>query len=735
MNGRTILFKAILFLCLAAGTAAGDGPPAAAGRLRVGLVLGGGGARGLAHIGVLKELERCRVPIDCIAGTSMGAVVGGLYAAGLSAGEIESEMLRIDWADLFSDRPSRRNLSFQKKSDARNYLEAEIGMKAGRIRLPPGLVAGQKLDLLLTTLLINAAGTDDFEHLPIPFQCLATDIASGETVLLKEGRLMPAIRASMSVPGVFAPVELNNRLLVDGGLVNNLPVEAVQAMGCDLVIAVDVGYPLLDKENLRDMLDIVRQVMTLNQIENTRRQVERLTPSDLLIKPELDGFSGSGFNRVSELVARGESAVRAAEPRMLAYRIDEEAYRRERDRIKAFREQPVHLDFVEVDSPARIAPEVIRARLKTQSGEPLNLARLRGDVSRVYELGFFDKVDFEIASRNGRRGLLLHTDEKRRGYDYLSFGLSFIDDFQGGAGYDFLAGLTRTALNPRGGEWRTRLRLGSNTELGTSFYQPIDYGGIFYLLPRVDYRRRALNYYLAGHNQANYRISTLEAGLEAGFQWEKYGIFSVAAERGWLEVEPAIGYGPAAVDRERTIFRYRLAFDQLDSANFPRHGGSFDLQLSQFRKLWGGDDSYDRLELATTAALSRSRNTWLLYARGGEALESRLPYYADFTLGGLFSLSGYPIDSLRGNAYLLGGLIWFREVGRVPFLTGLPLFAGFGLEAGNAWAERSRVALDDLKGSGLVFLGADTYFGPLFLAGGFAESREGVLYLYLGRRF
>ena len=275
-HGTTVVKRALLPCLLAASTVGVAAETA--DRARVGLVLSGGGALGSAHIGVLKVLEELRVPVDCVAGTSIGAIVGGIYAAGYTPQEIEDVMLAIRWSDLLDDRPDRRRVPYRRKQDDLTFLtRLEVGFNHGRFQLPSALVEGQKLNFLLQALTIHTVGLDSFDDLPVPFRAIATDLETGDEVVLDRGDLAHAIRASMAVPGVFSPVEIGGRLLVDGGLVNNLPVDQGRAMGADVVIAVDVGDPLRTRKRLVSLADVTRQVLRMVVVRSVTRQKSWIT--------------------------------------------------------------------------------------------------------------------------------------------------------------------------------------------------------------------------------------------------------------------------------------------------------------------------------------------------------------------------------------------------------------------------------------------------------------------------
>src|ERR1700723_4286678 len=302
-------------------------PPAEV-RPRICLVLSGGGARGMAHIGVLKVLEELKVPIDCIAGTSMGAVVGGLYASGMSAAQIDTTMRWVDWQEAFRDLPPRRDLAFRRKQDDRNFLvDLPLGLKHGKILLPKGFIQGQKLQETLRQLTLPFSNSTDFDRLPTPFRAVSTDLETGDAVLLDKGDLSIAMRASISAPGVFAPVDYEGRLLVDGGLADNLPIDVARAMNADILIVSDVSFPLHDRAQLDSALSISNQMLAILLRKDSDRQKSTLGPKDVLIEPNLGLTPATDFTAAVSVISRGEDAARAATAALEAYGVGDTAYR------------------------------------------------------------------------------------------------------------------------------------------------------------------------------------------------------------------------------------------------------------------------------------------------------------------------------------------------------------------------------------------------------------------------
>ncbi|MFA5394185.1 MAG: patatin-like phospholipase family protein [Candidatus Ratteibacteria bacterium] len=707
-------------------------------RPKVGLVLSGGGARGAAHVGVLKFLEKQHIVVDYIAGTSMGAIVGGLYASGLSPEEIEEKLKTIDWKDIFSDAPNRQELPFRRKNDAQKYLTGvEIGVKNKKFALPRGLIAGQKLGFLLESLTLHTTGIDDFDRLPIPFRAVAADIETGEMVVLSHGSFAQAIRASMSIPGMFSPVEIDGRLLVDGGIARNLPVDVVKQMGADVVIAVDIGSTLSKREELNTLFDVYRQVLTVMGQQNVVEQIKLLGKDDCFIRPELGNISTLDFPRALEIVRIGEEAALDSRESLRRYAVSPEEYQSFLKRRFLGVSYPVSVDFVKVEETRHISGKVVEDKLKTKAGGDLNLKILKDDLARVYGIGDFERVDFRFIKDKDRQGLLITPTEKSWGPNYLYFGMQLSDDFQGMKHNNLLFNYNMTQVNPFGAEWQTQLQIGNEGSLSSEFFQPLDYSGRFFLVPRVEATVGFTEVYNEGKRSAQYQINSAKVGLDVGMELGTYGEARLGVEKSSVGADLRVGSAvPKEDSGDQAAFVGSFVFDHLDNSNFPRYGAKIDLDFSLARNgMLGGELSYDKAVFSMMGAASYRKHTVLASLEGGTAFNSEIPFYDQFVLGGFLSLSGYREGELRGNYYGLARIVYFYRFGKVPFAWGDKLYLGASVEAGNAWILSKDVELNDLLWSGSFLVGVDTPLGPLYFDYGFARETEGVFYVYLGRKF
>lgn len=738
MRGRRRSFVGAICLWIAAGTAAqGQAAAAPSARPRIGLVLSGGGARGIAHIGVLKVLEEQRVPIDAIAGTSMGAVVGGLYASGLDAAAIEKAFAEVDWATAFDDRTSRDKLSFRRKEDDQGLLfNFQVGLRDGRLRVPRGLVEGQKFGLILRALTWKTATIRDFDALPIPFRAVAADLGTGEPVVMDSGDLVLALRASMAVPGAFSPVERLGRQLIDGSVADNLPVDVARRMGVDRLIVVDISEPLGKAESLDSPVSITNQVFTILIKKTTEERKKSLGPDDLLLVPEMDVGSAQ-FDRAELAIAGGRQAAEAVAARLSALSLPPEEYARWSDRHGAAQRAGEateghggpRIAEIEIRSESPLAADAIRRRMTTRPGERLRIEALAADVERLYGLGLFDQIGFELTEVEGRTLLAIDAKPKSWGPNFLRVGLNLRDDFRGSTGFDFGLRHTATAVNRLGAEWRTDLRLGENQRLETELYQPFG-PGRWFVAPRLGYRRRNLAIFEGDRLLGSFRVGGALAALDLGREISDWGELRLGIELERLRAEPRLGadFEPVRARDGRAFLR--LAVDALDDASFPHRGyaGAFRLDHS-FAEL-GADSGATTASLDAQVARTFGETTLVGAVESGYSFEEgRL--FPPYTLGGLFALSGYSPGEFTGDHLALARLIAYRGTSTL----GQTLYFGASLEGGKIWSERSDLGTGPLRLSASLFAGARTYIGPMYLAYGLGERGRRNYYFFLGRTF
>ncbi|QTD54280.1 patatin-like phospholipase family protein [Sulfidibacter corallicola] len=706
-----------------------DGP-------RIGLALSGGGARGYAHLGVLRVLEEQRVPIHAVAATSMGAMVGGLYAAGLPLERIEAIMLDLNWPDLFDDQPARRDRTFRRKEEDQRFLfDFEVGISRQGVRLPTGLSAGQKLNFFLRRNTLGVAHISDFNQLPIPYRAMGTDIVKGDSVALQRGDLTKAIRASMALPGMFAPVSIDNRLLVDGGVVNNLPIEVLKDMDVDVIIAVDIGLPLRERDKLITLMDVSSQAMGIL----SRKQVEQqLDQADLLIVPPISDIGTLDFAATAEIRNRGEDAARAAVDQLAQWSVSESAYRayqQRRTKPPPATKRVVSLDIVGLK---RVDERVVRGRLRLKPGDPLDLPSLRRDLDRVFGLGDFELVDFQLKPAEGGFHVRILIREKFWGPNYLHFGVNTTIDDDQNTRILPLVNLTNTRLNALGGELRTDFIFGETQRLRSEFYQPLDFGGRFFIAPQIGIDRDKSQ--LAGGGEPLELESIFfRANLDLGLNLGAYGEFRTRYVYGKYDADFGVLEFPDGNPLDGVTLggiSTSLIVDRLDNRAFPKQGMLTSLSLFSVREDMGADDTFDSATFNLVLTKSFGRHTLLGWLESASGLENEpLPFYAQYGIGGFFSFSAYERGELIGSHYAILRPTYLYRAGNLPAPIGDGIYVGGWLELGNMWQTRDEVDLQDLRYTATFTLGADTRIGPVYLSLGLAEKDRHSLYLSIGPSF
>jgi NTE family protein len=724
-------------------------------RPRIGLVLSGGGARGLAHVGVLKVLERERIPVDVIAGTSMGAIVGGLYASGMSALEVEAEVHKLDWDNVFASRVDRRELSQRRKEqDFEVSPLIEVGVGADGLKVPVGSVSSRGLESHLRRLTLSARHIKSFDDLPTPFRAVATDMESGRAVTLNDGDLATALRSSMSVPGVFAPVEVNGQLLGDGGLVNNTPVDVARQLGAQRLIVVNIGTPLARREALSSLMGVTAQMINILTEQNVRQSLASLTPQDVLIAPALDGMTAADFNRAPEFMAQGELQAEAMVLRMQDLKLSEADYARWRAGRAKRLAQAAPLSFVRFDGSALTHPEARADILLTQPGQVFDVARAERDLTVLAASGDYQGADYRLVrTPDGQEGLVFDLKDKSWGPDYLQMGLDFSADNRGHSAFNLKLVHNRHWLDTAGTEWRNFLRLGTAPALGSELYRPMNWqlpdGLSGFMAGSVLAQRRTLAYYRdpAGQQDAQVERGVTSYNLDVGANWRELGEWRLGLmDEAWrdapslssanyaLQSAAASSSGGAARWRERG-WRLKAVFDQLDHAFFPTHGWRLEGSWMQGRSLRRGDSlgpqgRVRHFELQGQRVQSWGDHTFSAFGRLGlsDGVSPDIPRYG---LGGFQMLSGYAPFQVSGQQVAMLRLGYQIRLADMPLTRGL--FLGSSFEVGNAWSRPEEIGRGKKKTGFTLYLGADTAFGPVYGAIVSSPVVGSTLMIFVGR--
>ncbi len=733
--------RSLVVCCAAvvsAAVAVAQAPPPE--RPRVGLVLSGGGARGIAHVGVLQVLEELRVPVHCVAGTSMGAIVGGLYAYGLSPDELRAATVRDgserDWAFLLRDGGDRSERPMRRKQEDRGYwTRMRLGLRDGELTTAQGVLAGQNLEVELAWLVREAHDLPSFDQLPVPFRCTAVDFADGELVVLDRGNLAKAMRASMSLPVVFAPARIGDRDFLDGGLVDNVPVDLARAMGAETLIVVDIGTPVAKGARVDGMLGVSRRMVDIFGQQNVDASLATLGPRDVLVRPELGDITSADVERGAEAIAVGAAATRALADRLRPFAVDETAYAAWRARQRRTPAPLPRLTAVTAIDASGATTSQVAARVTQAPGDALDEQQLRADLMRIYDDDVYERVGFTLrpdAARPGTAALDVVAEPKAQGSDYLRFALALETDFDERADFGLGAQHTARNLNSLAAELRTGVVLGVVNRASTEWYQPVDADGRWFVAPRA-FASQSNPDVTVGGVRFNENVQEHGGGLDVGRALGTWGELRAGYDRAWGDVDLRLAnLSLLEGSFDDATARVRLEVDTVDNPALPSRGTYLLADLRRADEAIGGDFEYTRTDVLLQQSVSIGRFVVSPLLRWTATWSGELPLVRMPSLGGFLNLSGLPRNSDPADNLAVGALAARYRLNTSALLLDVPLWLGGSYEAG-ATAEQRTDVLDRLRQGGSVFLAADTPLGAVLVGGGFAEGEGVTLFLFVGR--
>ncbi len=704
-----VMLRLVMLLILCQAASAGDRP-------RIGLVLSGGGARGAAHIGVLKFLEENRIPVDVITGTSMGAIVGGLYASGLGAAEIEKIMVEMDWVNKLDDEVPRDQRAGQRKRIEEMFsIPAAPGFTGKELKLPTGAIQGQHIMLELQRITRHVSRVESFDDLPIPFRAVATDIVTGKAVILDHGDLATAMRASMGVPAIFAPIQVEGQLLVDGGVSRNLPVAEARELGAEVLIVVDISAPLLDEDHITDLLSVTDQLTRMLIVNNSLPQIAALGPRDVMIVPPLGDFSSLAFDRATEGIDIGYGAASQASGRLL--RLSDPEWRQPRS---APPENPL-IRRITLDNDSGLDDRVISQMLDERAGDVLQVEKLEKELGEIHGLGHFERVAYHLQPvADGKVDMRLIARSKSWGPDYLRFGIDMRSEFENDARTTFLVGYTRGELSDKGAEWTSVAGIGSEPVLATMWYQPLTWRRGWYLAASASWRDELFSDFVGERKRSEFGLRRARAYVGLGYELGTTGTVSLGMQRinGRADVSVA---DPAITDIVFDDAGLALSFthDTRDSPDFPSTGSLVKLDWQVSRKSLGSDTNYRQWTFEGHRYHEWGRNNLGLAVLMG-ATRGQGNIGSVYRLGGFGRISGLRTDQIRGDYMGVISATYYRRYQGIPVLDG---FAGLILEYGGAWQHREDIRSENAVFSAGAFLAAESPVGILQL--GVARTSEG----------
>ena len=736
---RQLLASIILCLCMT--------PSMAAERLKIGVVLSGGGAKGAAHVGVLKILEEHNIPVDYIAGTSIGAYVAGMYSLGYSASEVEAIMMGVDWDSGYSDTIPRNILSYRDKQLRDRYnIPLNIGYNEGQVRAPSGLLRGQTMSQLLrqSTDLVQQFG--NFDDLAIPYRAVATDLETSLPVVISHGSMVKAMQASATVPGALQPAQIDGKLLVDGGIANNMPVDVVKAMGADIIIAVDIGSPLVKKDKLDSTIAVLDQLSNFLTNASTEKQKLLLTDKDVLIRPAIDALSTTDFTIMPLALTLGKEAANGQLDKLSSMSVSPEEYaayvEAKQAKGKLLMADVRHsVNEIVFDNQSKVSLNLLTETLNIKPGQAVSKDELNEALKRIYSLNKFERVDAEFVEAEDGRVLTVTTKAKSWGPNYFQLGFNWEDDFNSESAISFDMAYTMTDLTFNGGEWRNEIKLGMEKLFATEFYQPLDRDQQFFSRARYQYDTRNWDLYDNNNRLLTFDKKTHTIELGIGYNYTSQGTIELG-----LVAEKGAIINDAWLLRDLDFSSYgayfRFGYDSLDSISFPTSGNRVTLNV--YVRNEDFDDIIDdnqneysvQIEADWKGALSVGNHAFVGKASISTNDNDGMNTLHVSELGGFLNLSGYHKDSLTGAHKVFGAFVYQYDLGRDALgMTDYPLYLGWSLEAGNVWDERSEVTLTDLIYASSLYIGTDTSMGPAAIGFGITDLGDKSFYLFVGKNF
>lgn len=703
----------------------------------IGLVLSGGGARGAAHIGVLKVIEELGVPVDLVVGTSMGSIVGAMYASGTPVADIDRVVRETNWYEVLGDGPPYRELTITRKREKRDFaLGGRLGIGKEGMKLPTGFSAGQNVQLMLRGLMQHVSDVPCFQDFAIPFAAVATDAATGDAVIMDRGDIVKALRASMAIPAYFTAIEHEGKLLIDGGPANNMPVTLAREMGADVVIAIDISTPYFSREQLRDMFSISMQMTTILARRAADEERRRLGSDDLLIVPELDGIETLDFAGMPKAIAAGEKAARET---LAGWRWVDRTPMHDRPSARAASRymqarKPARVGKVTVAGSSTLPAEQIIDRLALEEGDPLDDAALHKGITRVFGLDYFSAIDYRrTPSGDGvHDNLRLDVRSREWGPTYLQFGLGLYDNFDGITRYTLGASLTATQVNRLTGQFNLQVNVGSTQRFYAEFYQPVTVGAALFVAPWALTDRHDVDVAPAGLQVARLRAATDETGLDVGWAG-RHGELRLGYALGQRDLGLTIGTptGPS-FSTDTGYVRLFGELDRQDDRDFPTKGTRLKALGEYGRPGLGSEGDFDHVQFALTHAKTYYGQQLLLGITAETVDVNGISLLEPSSTGGPLNLSAFNTGELTGDNAGSVRLMTYRLMNNFPIVK---FYAGGGLEYGGAWnGAPTDVSERQLWPVLTAFAGLSTPIGPIMLVAGFSENNRRAVHFQLGYR-
>ncbi|HCG8740876.1 TPA: patatin-like phospholipase family protein [Vibrio parahaemolyticus] len=732
-------------------------------RPKVAVVLAGGGAKGAAHIGVLKALEEMHIPVDIITGTSMGAYVGGLYATGMSADEIESFIYSVDWNSGYRDRVDRSQRRVRDKEyEDRYQITTDLGLRFGEVRAPTGVVQGQNMLRVLRETTGNLGRFDSFDELAIPYRSVATDILELDEVVIGNGYLVDAMMASRSVPGALPPYKLNGHMLVDGGVVNNMPVDVARAMGADVVIAVDISTDYKTEDDFTGLFTVADQLSNYLVRRSTQQQVETLQEHDVYIRPNVGQMETVEFDKMPWAFQSGYDITKEMESKLAGLRLSNAEYQKYIDHKQEVRKKLVYgddrvVDEIVIVNNTHYSDVLLTNRLELETGRKIETAEIEKAVENLYALDRFELITYHFEEVDGSNLLVFDVNEKSWGPNYLNFRFFLEDDFDTDSQYGIGMSTNFTNLNSHGAEMALNVEMGTDKLIEAELYSPVLSSQEFFVAGKVAYSSEGRNLPVSDDDSSlssvndflpvSYTefVSEIAIGIQPTL-WQELRLGGRYSS-GSIELSTLASVGNLDFERRGLFANYRL--DTLDDFAFPTRGLLVDLEylvshdtspeeIGQSKPKDIVEDTVYEIDARFKGAMSYQRHTLVGQAEYSFVQSKNSSITLDpRELGGFLHLSGIPRNSLIGQNLFFSSLVyrykWFdNDFG----LFEAPVYVGASLEHGGTWSDNDlKLNEAPLYNAASIFFGVDSPIGPIMLAYGRTEQDMEAVYLIVGTSF
>jgi NTE family protein len=700
------------------------------------LVLKGGGALGLAHVGVLKVLEKNRVPVHCIAGASMGSIVGAAYASGNTIEDLEKVLSTTNWDELFGENIARETRAFRLKPGRNRelYGDAKLSFKDGKLQSPTGIIQGQNIRPMFQTIFGDLPTPVNFDSLPVPFRAITSDVETGEKYVPVSGDLATVVRASMSVPGAFSPVSIDGKLLVDGGIADNLPVDVALEMGADILIVIDLYSELAKGESLTSPLSVSGQMVNLLFLQNSRASRALVRPQDVLVEPNVAAYTALQFDKGLELIKIGEDAANQVLPAIQKLSISEEQYQKYSEARTAKKTFSKPLDFVRIKGESHMSPERLAKEFRLKEGDLFNREVMGEDIQNLYQTGYFQSVQYSLIQDGDKEGLEVDVKQKEWLDNFVRLGFALQDDFNGNDGFRLGFAYRMNTTLTKDGYHEVQAEIGIIPKISYELYQPIGDESAYFINPILGYGRSQIVLRDGGEQIAEYfrseTFGTLNLGRKLGTSGEAY----VGATRSLGKLSRNVG-DPVLPEFDYDVgdLASGITLDTLDRADFATSGYSFNPRYRQSMETLGASDDFSDVSGNLTLPYTFDRNTLTLRLDGANTFGNR-PVERSYAIGGFGSVSGFAQNSLVASDYLMTQLIAFRRFSEVANpLFNLSFFLGGSVEVTNISNDSMKLKDEGLVTSGSVIAGGDTPIVPVYFGVGLADTGDKAVYFSVGR--